>query len=127
MPQGTPEEPESSTSITASEEIKEEKESDSGVKTDAFDAAISEKESLGGISEIQPSGFSTSGAQDANVNAPVVASRPSFYRGNGDSSLLGPSFLSGRIMYSGHLQYSGSISLRSDSSTTSTRSFAFPM
>ncbi|CAA7397880.1 unnamed protein product [Spirodela intermedia] len=126
MSQGASEKPEPSTSITTSEDIKDENEADSGVKTEAFDAAVPEKESLGGSSEIQPSGFPSSETQNKNVNAPMVASRPSFYRGNGDSNLLGPSFLSGR-MYSGHLQYSGSVSLRSDSSTTSTRSFAFPV
>ncbi|CAA6661512.1 unnamed protein product [Spirodela intermedia] len=126
MSQGASEKPEPSTSITTSEDIKDENEADSGVKTEAFDAAVPEKESLGGSSGIQPSGFPSSETQNKNVNAPMVASRPSFYRGNGDSNLLGPSFLSGR-MYSGHLQYSGSVSLRSDSSTTSTRSFAFPV
>lgn len=35
--------------------------------------------------------------------------------------------LSSLINYSGPIAYSGSLSLRSDSSTTSTRSFAFPM
>ncbi|KAJ1400870.1 hypothetical protein SESBI_29169 [Sesbania bispinosa] len=35
--------------------------------------------------------------------------------------------VSSRISYSGPVPYSGSISLRSDSSTTSTRSFAFPV
>ncbi|CAL5189114.1 unnamed protein product [Lathyrus oleraceus] len=35
--------------------------------------------------------------------------------------------VSGRISYSGSIPYSGSISIRSDSSTTSTRSFAFPI
>lgn len=40
-------------------------------------------------------------------------------------SAIGP--VSSRISYSGSVPYSGSISIRSDSSTTSTRSFAFPM
>ncbi|CAL0318174.1 unnamed protein product [Lupinus luteus] len=48
------------------------------------------------------------------------------------NSLNEPSFStvdhgSRHISYSGHVPYSGSISLRSDSSTTSTRSFAFPV
>ncbi|XWS34225.1 hypothetical protein CRYUN_Cryun21dG0022200 [Craigia yunnanensis] len=48
-------------------------------------------------------------------------------RGNGESSFsaLGP--VTGLISYSGAIAYSGSLSLRSDSSTTSTRSFAFPI
>lgn len=47
--------------------------------------------------------------------------------GQGDSSfsMAGPG--SGLITFSGSIPYSGSISLRSDSSTTSARSFAFPM
>ena len=45
--------------------------------------------------------------------------------GESSFSAVGP--VSGRISYSGPVPYSGSISLRSDSSTTSTRSFAFPM
>ena len=40
-------------------------------------------------------------------------------------SAVGP--LGSLINYSGQVAYSGSVSLRSDSSTTSTRSFAFPM
>ncbi|KAL5179360.1 hypothetical protein HKD37_01G000685 [Glycine soja] len=45
--------------------------------------------------------------------------------GEASFSSIGP--MSGRISYSGPVPYSGSISLRSDSSTTSTRSFAFPI
>ncbi|BAT99178.1 hypothetical protein VIGAN_10057400 [Vigna angularis var. angularis] len=45
--------------------------------------------------------------------------------GESSFSAVGP--VSGRISYSGPVPYSGSISLRSDSSTTSTRSFAFPI
>lgn len=60
-----------------------------------------------------------------------------FANPEGDPNFL-PLPYSGQIMYPGHynsqsptgpslLQYSGSMSLRSDSSTTSNRSFAFPM
>lgn len=45
--------------------------------------------------------------------------------GESSFSVAGP--LSDVVPYSGHIPYSGSISLRSDSSTTSTRSFAFPV
>lgn len=45
----------------------------------------------------------------------------------GESSFSAAGAVSGRISYSGSIPYSGSISIRSDSSTTSTRSFAFPM
>ncbi|KAL5214285.1 hypothetical protein ABZP36_003437 [Zizania latifolia] len=44
-----------------------------------------------------------------------------------ESSFSGPSITSGPLTPSGHIPYSGNISLRSDSSTTSTRSFAFPV
>ncbi|KAL6634080.1 hypothetical protein ACP70R_026751 [Stipagrostis hirtigluma subsp. patula] len=50
--------------------------------------------------------------------------------GNGDPSepfLFGPSIMSGPVSISGHMAYAGNTSLRSDSSTTSTRSFAFPV
>lgn len=50
-----------------------------------------------------------------------------FQYGVGESSFSAAGPLSGRINYSGPIPYSGSISLRSDSSTTSTRSFAFPV
>lgn len=45
--------------------------------------------------------------------------------GEASFSAAGP--VSGRISYSGSIPNSGSISIRSDSSTTSTRSFAFPI
>ncbi|CAL0315266.1 unnamed protein product [Lupinus luteus] len=45
----------------------------------------------------------------------------------GESSFSGVGHGSSRINYSGPILYSGSISLRSESSTTSTRSFAFPV
>lgn len=44
-----------------------------------------------------------------------------------DTILPGAAALSGPITTSGHIPYSGNISHRSDSSTTSTHSFAFPM
>ncbi|XP_077237571.1 uncharacterized protein LOC143879214 isoform X1 [Tasmannia lanceolata] len=47
--------------------------------------------------------------------------------GHGESSFAGMNSVSGPIAYSGPIPYSGSISLRSDSSTASTRSFAFPI
>lgn len=49
------------------------------------------------------------------------------HRGGGESSFSSTGPFSGLITYSGPMAYSGSISLRSDSSTTSTRSFAFPI
>lgn len=47
--------------------------------------------------------------------------------GEGESSFSVAGPVSGRITYSGPIPFSGSISIRSDSSTTSTRSFAFPI
>jgi hypothetical protein len=44
-----------------------------------------------------------------------------------EASFSGPSITSGPLTPSGHIPYSGNISLRSESSTTSTRSFAFPV
>ncbi|XWS23050.1 hypothetical protein CRYUN_Cryun29cG0088400 [Craigia yunnanensis] len=48
-------------------------------------------------------------------------------RGNGESSFSASGPVTGLISYSGPIAYSGNLSLRSDSSTTSTRSFAFPI
>lgn len=47
--------------------------------------------------------------------------------GIGETSFSATGPISGLISYSGPIAYSGSLSLRSDSSTTSTRSFAFPV
>ncbi|KAF5184803.1 18S pre-ribosomal assembly protein gar2-like protein [Thalictrum thalictroides] len=59
----------------------------------------------------------------------LSASSRSFFiqHGYGETSFSLADPLSGPIAYSGPIPYSGSISLRSDSSTTSTRSFAFPI
>ncbi|KAL8224319.1 hypothetical protein R6Q57_019794 [Mikania cordata] len=60
-----------------------------------------------------------------SVNAPVVNS---VHRGDeGESSLTVAGPISGLVTYPGLIGFSGSTSIRSDSSTTSTRSFAFPM
>lgn len=48
-------------------------------------------------------------------------------RGEGESSFFVAGPLSDVVPHSGHIPFSGSISFRSDSSTTSTRSFAFPV
>lgn len=55
----------------------------------------------------------------------AVESEVQHGQGESSFSMAGP--VSGRISYSGPLVYSGSVSLRSDSSTTSARSFAFPV
>lgn len=55
----------------------------------------------------------------------TVSSRFQYSQGESSFSAAGP--LSSLINFSGPIAYSGNISLRSDSSTTSTRSFAFPV
>nr|CAB3484792.1 unnamed protein product [Digitaria exilis] len=61
------------------------------------------------------------GPDSAKVTAQTVIRNPF------ESSFSGPSITSGPLTPSGHIPYSGNISLRSESSTTSTRSFAFPV
>ncbi|XP_043701872.1 uncharacterized protein LOC122652249 [Telopea speciosissima] len=74
------------------------------------------------------------GLEDGTVDSLTTSSRSFFIQdGHGESSfsavgrVSGPISYSGPISHSGPVPYSGSISLRSDSSTTSTRSFAFPV
>nr|GMD25579.1 serine-rich adhesin for platelets-like [Ipomoea batatas] len=54
-----------------------------------------------------------------------IGSHDQFADGEASFSSVGP--MSGLITYSGLIPHSGNISLRSDSSTTSARSFAFPV
>nr|XP_010943300.1 uncharacterized protein LOC105061062 isoform X3 [Elaeis guineensis] len=66
--------------------------------------------------------------EEAVSDNATASARSSFVHNNhGDLNYSEPVYLSGPIVSSGHIPYSGSISLRSDSSTTSTRSFAFPI
>lgn len=69
------------------------------------------------------------GTQDSSrlddPNTEPVSSQLQYVNGESSFSAAGP--VSGLISYSGPIAYSGSVSLRSDSSTTSTRSFAFPV
>ncbi|XP_042518033.1 uncharacterized protein LOC122091876 [Macadamia integrifolia] len=74
------------------------------------------------------------GLEDGTVDRLSTSSRSIFIQdGHGESSFSavgpfsGPISYSDPISHSGPVPYSGSISLRSDSSTTSTRSFAFPI
>ncbi|KAM7484463.1 hypothetical protein LguiA_000472 [Lonicera macranthoides] len=62
---------------------------------------------------------------DATSDSLSGATHVHHCEGESSFSMLGPG--SGLITYSGPIPFSGSISLRSDSSTTSTRSFAFPV
>ncbi|XP_044954412.1 uncharacterized protein LOC123404552 isoform X1 [Hordeum vulgare subsp. vulgare] len=105
----------------------------------------SEKHETGGTADIHDSSQIDEGtnndavskssllAQHDNMceqNAPDSAKAPPRI-GNGyppfEPGLFGPSIMSAPVSNSGHLAYSGNISIRSDSSTTSTRSFAFPV
>lgn len=66
--------------------------------------------------------------EEADLDSATTSSRRSFvHLGHGDLNFYGPASLSVPTTSSGHIQYSGSTSLRSDSSTTSARSFAFPI
>ncbi|XP_042499705.1 uncharacterized protein LOC122077872 [Macadamia integrifolia] len=68
------------------------------------------------------------GLEDGTLDSLTSSSRSFFIQhGHGESSFSAVGPLSGPISHSGPVPYSGSISLRSDSSTTSTRSFAFPV
>lgn len=62
--------------------------------------------------------------EDPNAE-PLSGGQLQYADGESSFSSSGPLF--GLTSHSGPIAYSGSVSLRSDSSTTSTRSFAFPM
>lgn len=67
------------------------------------------------------------GTEEASNGDGTTPARTSFVRlVHGDSDLIGPSYLHGAIATSTHIPYSGNISFHSESSTTSTHSFAFP-
>ncbi|XP_020111007.1 uncharacterized protein LOC109725996 [Ananas comosus] len=63
----------------------------------------------------------------SKVDGATNSVRNSVHHYDGDMIMSGPIISSGPKASSGHIPYSGSISHRSDSSTTSTRSFAFPI
>ncbi|XP_043715692.1 uncharacterized protein LOC122664072 [Telopea speciosissima] len=68
------------------------------------------------------------GLEDGTLDNLTSSSRSFFIQhGHGESSFSAVGPPSASISHSGPIPYSGSISLRSDSSTTSTRSFAFPI
>ncbi|XP_057961412.1 uncharacterized protein LOC131153251 isoform X3 [Malania oleifera] len=64
---------------------------------------------------------------DDRISDCGVALSSLLHHSTGEASFSAAGPLSGAITYSGPVAYSGSLSLRSDSSTTSTRSFAFPV
>ncbi|ONK79365.1 uncharacterized protein A4U43_C01F5620 [Asparagus officinalis] len=66
--------------------------------------------------------------EETKIEGATTSLRYSFLQlMQGESNASEPSILSGSLASSGRIPYSGSISLRSDSSTTSARSFAFPI
>ncbi|KAI4381398.1 hypothetical protein MLD38_007470 [Melastoma candidum] len=82
----------------------------------------------------------SSSTKDRNLIGPVNQDNPTAYsvssrrseslvdrHDHGESSFSYAGPVSGSVTYSGPIAFSGSLSLRSDSSTTSTRSFAFPV
>ena len=79
----------------------------------------------GSISGKEESHQNMSEPGDGKSDDEAVLSQIHYSLGESSFSAVGP--VSGRINYSGPVPYSGSISIRSDSSTTSTRSFAFPV
>lgn len=87
-------------------------------------ASRKEEATQNGESE-QPTEAPNMSGHESDGVSDTVPSQVQCGRGESSFSLAGP--LSGLITYSGPIPYSGSISLRSDSSTTSTRSFAFPI
>uniref|UniRef100_A0A1D1XJ75 Methylthioribose-1-phosphate isomerase n=1 Tax=Anthurium amnicola TaxID=1678845 RepID=A0A1D1XJ75_9ARAE len=135
------EESNTTTSNVSSEEHKEGNEAKnlsgngkSGSNIVAFDIDLelpaTTPKDIQGVSEFQQSGLATSGTalEDTATDGSGSLARTLFnHPSQADTNFLGPAALSGRIVYTGQIPYSGSISLRSDSSTTSTRSFAFPI
>lgn len=92
---------------------------------------IDEEHSIGTDDGASKSSTSTLAQDGSAVEQTVPGSSKSTARvGNENTyepNFCGPSIMSGPVSMSGHIAYSGSVSLRSDSSTTSTRSFAFPV
>ncbi|KAI9168866.1 hypothetical protein LWI28_003049 [Acer negundo] len=74
-------------------------------------------------SGVGESSFRVSGTEDAPRHS--VSSQA--HGGIGESSFSVSGSVPGLITYSGPIAFSGNLSVRSDSSTTSTRSFAFPV
>lgn len=119
--------PSESTKISSAEKLSYNSMVETGSITFDFDASApgaSGKEEhlqIGDSQRIETPG--TSILEDA----PRQSVSSQLYSGLGESSFSAAGSLPSLISYSGPVAYSGSISLRSDSSTTSTRSFAFPI
>lgn len=65
--------------------------------------------------------------EDVRLSDDGLSIPSQLHPGPGDASFSAAGHLPSIITYSGPMAYSGSVSLRSDSSTTSARSFAFPV
>lgn len=88
-------------------------------------AASKREETTQNVESEQPTGAPNMSGHENDGVSGTVPSQVQHGRGESSFSMAGP--LSGLITYSGPIPYSGSLSHRSDSSTTSTRSFAFPV
>ncbi|KAJ6824687.1 uncharacterized protein M6B38_379320 [Iris pallida] len=128
----------STTVLSAAEDVDRDKEISStckvpsGVITFTFDpkeASTSSREVNKDDKDVQQSTHHIGpGTEGATSDGATTSTRSSFlHLIQEDSNFHGPGFLSGSIANSGHIPYSGNISIRSDSSTTSARSFAFPI
>ncbi|KAJ7943294.1 18S pre-ribosomal assembly protein gar2-related [Quillaja saponaria] len=93
---------------------------------DSTATATCEREECGQVGDCEyVDSQNTSEPGDLRSDTHAIVGRVQHSLGESSFSAIGP--LSSLINYSGPVAYSGSISLRSDSSTTSTRSFAFPV
>ncbi|KAJ6833859.1 uncharacterized protein M6B38_339180 [Iris pallida] len=105
----------------------------SGVITftlDPQETSISSTEESKDNKDIQQSkqADTDSGTEGVTLDGATTPAQCSFLRLiQEDSSFHGPGFLSSPRANSGYIAYSGSTSLRSESSTTSAQSFAFPV
>uniref|UniRef100_A0A0E0KRN2 Uncharacterized protein n=1 Tax=Oryza punctata TaxID=4537 RepID=A0A0E0KRN2_ORYPU len=107
---------------TGSEQVAEQNEPDSAKMTMQTEPVAQQNEPDSAKMTMQ----TESVAQPNETDSAKVTAR-NVIRNPFESSFSGPSIISGPLTPSGHIPYSGNISLRSDSSTTSTRSFAFPV
>ncbi|XP_060184075.1 uncharacterized protein LOC132613828 isoform X1 [Lycium barbarum] len=91
-------------------------------KSDSF-SATSQVHFSNNVDSIDPQNVANH--EDKNSGNLPLGGHGHFADGEASFSAAGPA--SGLITYSGPILHSGNVSLRSDSSTTSTRSFAFPV
>uniref|UniRef100_A0A0E0KRN4 Uncharacterized protein n=1 Tax=Oryza punctata TaxID=4537 RepID=A0A0E0KRN4_ORYPU len=111
-----------SSTLVQTEQVAEQNEPDSAKMTMQTEPVAQQNEPDSAKMTMQ----TESVAQPNETDSAKVTAR-NVIRNPFESSFSGPSIISGPLTPSGHIPYSGNISLRSDSSTTSTRSFAFPV